>query len=88
MPRKLCIQQHDITDCGAACLATVAWYHDLKLPISRILLTITTDFARFFRAAACGNDALERKAAQRPRTRGGENRAFRREKAQKMPQTG
>ena len=31
-----CIKQHDITDCGAACLATISRQHGLKLPISRI----------------------------------------------------
>ena len=43
MPRKICIKQHDITDCGAACLATVAWYYDLKMPISRIRQYAKTD---------------------------------------------
>ncbi len=28
------IKQHDTTDCGAACLASVAAYHKLKLPIA------------------------------------------------------
>ncbi|MBD1207253.1 MAG: hypothetical protein H9535_02400 [Ignavibacteria bacterium] len=43
MPCKICIKQHDITDCGAACLATVAWYYDLKMPISRIRQYPKTD---------------------------------------------
>jgi ATP-binding cassette subfamily B protein len=43
MPRKLFIKQHDITDCGAACLATIAWWHDLKMPISRIREFAKTD---------------------------------------------
>jgi ATP-binding cassette, subfamily C, bacteriocin exporter len=30
------IKQHDITDCGAACLASVAAHYRLKLPIARI----------------------------------------------------
>ncbi|NJK83370.1 MAG: hypothetical protein HC912_05685 [Saprospiraceae bacterium] len=30
------IRQHDITDCGAACLASVAAHYDLKFPIARI----------------------------------------------------
>lgn len=30
------IRQHDITDCGAACLASVSAHYNLKLPISRI----------------------------------------------------
>lgn len=43
MPRKIFIKQHDITDCGAACLATVAWYHGLKIPISQIRHYAKTD---------------------------------------------
>src|SRR5699024_8040680 len=34
--RNVGIKQHDITDCGAACLASVAAHYDLKLPIARI----------------------------------------------------
>ncbi len=30
------IRQHDITDCGTACLASVAAHYHLKLPIARI----------------------------------------------------
>lgn len=30
------IKQHDITDCGAACLASVAAYYNLQLPIAQI----------------------------------------------------
>lgn len=37
------IRQHDITDCGAACLASVAAYHKLNLPISRIRQWAGTD---------------------------------------------
>jgi len=37
------IRQHDITDCGAACLASVAAYHKLKLPVSRIRQLASTD---------------------------------------------
>gem|GEM_PF-664225 len=33
--RYYCIKQHDITDCGAACLAIVAKQYGLKLPVSR-----------------------------------------------------
>jgi ATP-binding cassette subfamily B protein len=36
MPRPIHIRQHDTKDCGAACLAAVAWYHGLKLPIASI----------------------------------------------------
>jgi ATP-binding cassette subfamily B protein len=31
-----CIRQHDTTDCGAACLATISKQHGLKTSISRI----------------------------------------------------
>ncbi len=30
------IRQHDIKDCGAACLATVCQYHGLKIPLVRV----------------------------------------------------
>ena len=33
------IKQHDITDCGAACLASVAAHYRLQLPLARNLLT-------------------------------------------------
>lgn len=36
MNRKLRIKQLDITDCGAACLASVGIYYGLKMPIARI----------------------------------------------------
>ena len=38
-----CIKQHDITDCGAACLATIAKQYGLRLPISRIREIAGTD---------------------------------------------
>lgn len=38
-----CIKQHDITDCGAACLATVAKQYGLKIPITRIREVAGTD---------------------------------------------
>ncbi len=40
---KITIKQHDITDCGAACLASVAAHHGLQLPISRIRQFACTD---------------------------------------------
>lgn len=43
MPKPICIKQHDITDCGAACLAAVAWYHKLRIPISKIREYAKTD---------------------------------------------
>jgi len=41
--RRIGIKQHDITDCGAACLASVAAHYDLKLPIARIRQYASTD---------------------------------------------
>ncbi len=37
------IKQHDITDCGAACLASVAGHYKLHLPIARIRQLANTD---------------------------------------------
>jgi ABC-type bacteriocin/lantibiotic exporter with double-glycine peptidase domain len=37
------IKQHDITDCGAACLASVAAHYQLQLPIARIRQYAGTD---------------------------------------------
>ena len=37
------VKQHDITDCGAACLASIASYYRLKLPISLIRQMAGTD---------------------------------------------
>lgn len=38
-----CIKQHDITDCGAACLATISKQYGLKTPISKIREVAGTD---------------------------------------------
>jgi predicted double-glycine peptidase len=43
MPRYTCVKQYDITDCGAACLATIAKQHGLKIPITRIREVAGTD---------------------------------------------
>ena len=32
----VCIRQHDITDCGAACLATVFSYYGLEMTVTRL----------------------------------------------------
>lgn len=37
------IKQRDITDCGATCLASVAAYYKLKLPVARIRQYAGTD---------------------------------------------
>ena len=41
--KKIEIRQHDITDCGAACLASVAAHYGLELPISKIRQYASTD---------------------------------------------
>lgn len=41
--RYYCIKQHDITDCGAACLATISKQHGLKTSITRIREVAGTD---------------------------------------------
>lgn len=38
-----CVKQHDITDCGAACLATISKQYGLNLPISKIREIAGTD---------------------------------------------
>jgi ABC-type bacteriocin transporter len=43
MAKPIKIKQRDITDCGAACLASVAAFHKLKLPVSRIRQLASTD---------------------------------------------
>ncbi len=41
--RGAAIKQHDITDCGAACLASVAAHYELRMPIARIRQLANTD---------------------------------------------
>jgi ATP-binding cassette, subfamily C, bacteriocin exporter len=43
MNRGIQIKQHDITDCGAACLASVSAHYGLKVPIARIRQFASTD---------------------------------------------
>ncbi|PRX20634.1 ATP-binding cassette subfamily B protein [Orenia metallireducens] len=38
-----CIKQHDLTDCGAACLATISKQYGLKIPITQIREVAGTD---------------------------------------------
>lgn len=40
---KTNIKQHDVTDCGAACLASVAAHYKLQIPIARIRQYANTD---------------------------------------------
>jgi ATP-binding cassette subfamily B protein len=37
------VKQRDITDCGAACLASVASYYKLEMPVARIRQIAGTD---------------------------------------------
>jgi len=41
--KRINVKQHDITDCGAACIASIATYYDLDLPIARIRQFASTD---------------------------------------------
>ncbi|MDM8536822.1 peptidase domain-containing ABC transporter [Desulfobacterales bacterium HSG17] len=41
--KKIQFKQRDITDCGAACLASIASHHGYKMPISRIRQYASTD---------------------------------------------
>lgn len=43
MKKRARIKQKDITDCGAACIASIATYYRLRLPISRIRQIANTD---------------------------------------------
>jgi ATP-binding cassette subfamily B protein len=40
---KITIKQHDITDCGAACLASISSHYSLEIPIARIRQYAGTD---------------------------------------------
>ena len=40
---KIAIKQHDITDCGAACLASISAHYKLEIPIARIRQYAGTD---------------------------------------------
>ena len=41
--KYICVKQHDIADCGAACLATISKQYGLNIPISRIREIAGTD---------------------------------------------
>jgi ABC-type bacteriocin/lantibiotic exporter with double-glycine peptidase domain len=43
MNKRVRIKQQDITDCGAACLASVAAYYRLIMPVARIRQLASTD---------------------------------------------
>ena len=40
---KIKVKQRDITDCGAACLASVGAYYNISLPVARIRQFAGTD---------------------------------------------
>lgn len=41
--RYYCVKQHDITDCGAACIATISKQHGLLTSITKIREVAGTD---------------------------------------------
>ena len=43
MKKSTLIKQHDIRDCGAACLASVSAHYGLKMPIAKIRQLCHTD---------------------------------------------
>ena len=43
MKKSIKIKQRDITDCGATCLASIAAFHNLNLPVARIRQFASTD---------------------------------------------
>jgi possible peptide-transporting ATPase len=43
MKKQYLIKQHDIRDCGAACLASVGSYFGVQLPIAHIRQLVHTD---------------------------------------------
>lgn len=43
MKKDITVKQRDITDCGAACLASIASFYELNLPVSRIRQLASTD---------------------------------------------
>ncbi|KLT64361.1 peptidase domain-containing ABC transporter [Pedobacter sp. BMA] len=42
-PARTLVKQHDVTDCGAACLASISIHYGLDLPIARIRQYASTD---------------------------------------------
>ena len=48
--KKVCIKQHDQSDCGAACMASVLAFYRLLMPISLIRRVTCTD--------KCGTNVL------------------------------
>lgn len=43
LKKYICIKQHDLNDCGVACLATISKQYGLKIPISKIREIAGTD---------------------------------------------
>lgn len=43
MKRGVCVRQHDVTDCAAACLASVTVYYEFRISVARIRQIAHTD---------------------------------------------
>ncbi|NLL29601.1 MAG: hypothetical protein GX258_00795, partial [Clostridiales bacterium] len=43
MRYKYLVKQHDITDCAAACLATICMYYKKEITITKLRDTLGTD---------------------------------------------
>ena len=43
MSKRIEVKQHDITDCGAACLVSIASFYKLEISISRVRQIASTD---------------------------------------------
>ena len=41
--KYICVKQHDMKDCGAACLSTISKQNGLHFPISKIREYASTD---------------------------------------------
>jgi len=41
--KYVCVRQYDLTDCGAACLSSIAQYYGLKMSLAKIREMTGTD---------------------------------------------
>jgi len=64
---KIAIKQRDITDCGAACLASVAAWYKLALPVARIRqFAGTKERDKYFRPGrGCRKNGISGKRGER-----------------------
>ncbi|UXE66083.1 MAG: hypothetical protein KA713_16715 [Chryseotalea sp. WA131a] len=61
------IKQRDITDCGAACLASIAAHYELQLPVARRLLRLwTLPLSNMFIAWWSGCERTKRRLSSLP----------------------